>query len=663
MLSTFNPNSYEPLSREAFFNLVDTVGARRDDPEPFRARLAEDADINACWDAFEQAHSQFAARFSDLARIYQIRGERALRREFSGSKARRRHEHLRRLRPDVDALHSRMLAFSLGEVAGLSRMSPDEMATEGRSRWGAVSGDTDLLGAEEALHLLYPALRTIDSALRGVRRQPVQNTEEGGLPVHRVLESVRQLESIQNALDPKANKIARTILGGRMVPAMAGSLGSAGVLHTSHLPEVLDEVYRRTWHTNPHTHTATGGFASGVGSHLRHHGNPEHLIVAAGVSDGSRREDAAASENTPVEVWEMLMYDNRLSVLREFVQHPRFNNEYGRKMIDTGLAPQITAVMNWSFAGGGRRRVDLSIRHAACDRAIQHPGVDPLDIYRHLQAHRAVCPPYLWPAFIRASHDRLEAARMHEDPRVAADVERKIARFSSAFVKDVVLPYWKVSQAARSDPRRPQQYERYLQTLDYIKDEKLMGLVVEVCEDEQGLIDLLRYTVQSEIPITPNLMVKVFRHPSEKVRAAGMELIPSMNRDTVDQAERDLESMVEEDRGRLRDDVANLIPDYTPLDGEARVLSRNRHFFLAADELPREDIEDVFLHCAREDPRRIPERFREAVSLRRSRLRFEKMEADVVESWTPPAESGMVVQSDLFGAPRAEHTPAVSRQR
>jgi hypothetical protein len=659
------------LSPERFDALIEAVRTRRSDTEAARALVLDD-DVRRAWQGYLSAVDRDVM---DLNRALEYAapedyGTRVFSRSLRGRYSRFVPE------PGSNgALRTPELAIVLGELSRLAELSPSELAVETLGTISVVPTVRTNLGEAAHLGSTYPLLASMSDILIRQSR-PVLKEADAGLGAPRILRAMHDLRTIQDRLGLKSSTLVRRNLGS-LAATLGRALAGRTLLAASDLPEAFEAAYEGHWHTEAKTREPGGAFIEEARERARTSGSPELLITLAASSDGRNRQVAGASERTPEAVYDKLIYDNSLAVLMRVVESRHFTQYKAAAMIDTGLAKQITAVMLNSHARTRNGRIDLQIRYTACERAIAHPEVSPLHVYQFLGAHsrHEDFPTFLWPDFIKELSHRYAAAKLRGAEKEQKYYQDCVERFTTQFMEQDLKPYWeagkKVRQGELSKSAWAQHHARegaaYLGAHEHVKDPALLAILVHGCTSAERLVDLLRYTKESNLPITNELMVKVFTSPDHKVREAGLSMLPNIRPQDIEAAQAAMDERVAEDRERLRERVFNaVIPDYEPIDGEPRRLSRMRHFFLAARELAARDLEEIYIRCAEQDPRAIPERFREITEMRRSQQRMlsQVSDAELAETsahFAVPVEQANLL--DVLAAPAAPASPAAATLR
>jgi hypothetical protein len=375
---------------------------------------------------------------------------------------------------------------------------------------------------------------------------------------------------------------------------------------------------------------------------------------------------AGFSERTPSTVYDKMIYDNSLAVLSGVVQNRQFNNHKAFAMLDTNLAPQTIAVMKLG-------KVDMNIRVMACERAIAHQGVDPVHVYEYLRDHVTDedVPQSLWRDFILEMHRRLTLARVHGTPEVIDAFENRVTRFTTLFMDEVLTPYWSarkfvLEQEARGVApsrwamKQLAEHKHFIGAHAFVADGALMNILVQGARKPATLQQLLQHYAESKVPLTPELTVAIFTNPDPAVREQGMLLLPHVSEEEVARLQAEIAARVTADKESVRTEVfTNIIPEYEPIEGVERKLSRMHHHFDAANIIPQDDLIRTFVQCAERDPRTIPDEFARLTARARSQARIHaqletatdaERTAVPATSLVPAAPSGTMVHDDTFGA-------------
>lgn len=658
-MSDYSAPATNVLTPERFDEVVDLV--RRMDTDPAARDAIENApDIASAFSRLQQAYDSAVQQLQ--------RGLRSLRDdEWVKKPAVRSFRSWRGMliSQNSNQLRSPELALVLGEIGRVADMDDETVATMEIAPTARLDQETrSKLGGERHLEGLLPLVRVAhDIVLRARRREMKEG--EPGLGIERTRQVLEDLEKLQDRLQPKPKTVARANIGHRVVADIGSGMASQSVLPVEDFAKAFQTAYDEHWHTRPKTKAPTGGFTWTLRQRAIREGKPELLVVLGASSDGRCRDIAGISGQTPVEVYDKMIYDNALHVLQSVVQNPRFDDNRAYSMINTKRGPQISAVMTHG-------RVDMAIRVIACKHAIAHPDVDPMHIYYFLSGHtkNRNVPKALWREYIKEMQRRLTALRAEGDEEQIREYEGRIARVAQSFTSDMLKPYQEAKKevdAAESGTRRRysrhriSQFRDFLESHEFIKDPELLNIIVEGVRKDKELIDLLRVCVQTDLPVTKKLTVRTFQHPSREVRTEAMKLLPNMDEEKVEQMARELEEQVAEEFEAVREHVlGEVIPDFEQITGTPRELSRNRHFFEAADDLGLEELVEIYSQCYEKDPRTIPETFRERTELRRHALKYndriEAAQEEVVEARTPGDEE--TVQGDLFGANSDRESPS-----
>lgn len=645
------------LDNERFVEAIDLVRRRMTDPD---ARTAIDADplLSSALARYQDAIDTCVQRMNQ--RMCLFRAEDFKKQPFTPYSLGQRSAFPRLYWAQTDALFSPELAVVLGELARVAAMSDEELDRLQLAREPLLDSIREGLGAERRIESLYPLLAvTSDVFLRHNRR----NVEpgEGGLPLDVVIDAIRNLDRINKALGiSKERPIAYMNIGRRLMGELGRQLATPKMMDIENLAAVYQVCYDEHWHTNPKGKTPSGGFVEELREWTRRQGKPELLVVLAASSDGRNRAVAGASERTPLSVYDKMIYDNALMVLNEVVQNPRFNDERAYAMIKSNGAPQLTSVMLHG-------RVDLSIRALACEKAIRHPGVNPYFIYVFLASHARkpdIVPHGYWSDFVKELNTRLATIRVHGDEQQADLFERRLKRFTSAFVQEVLKPYAEAHKqivklerlgTPLPNSRRDQELEaarEFVRAHEFVKDPELLDIILETETDSKTLIEILTYCLEANIPVTDKCLVRVFQHEERSVRETGMRLLPNVRPEDVERASAELQERIRRDCDAVRDRVlTDIIPDFEDIEGVLRRRSANHHYFEAADEIPLDELVQIFERCYKKDPTTIPEEFYQVTTLRRHAMRYRAQEESPSRerSWPTGDSTKPMVQGDLFG--------------
>lgn len=668
------PPEYTP---EAWQALRDAVAGREAESARWAAAL-QDPVVATAWAAHQEAVAQATAAF-----------ERGVRGSTETSRAkyavadglRSRHATYGGALASSAGARTATTAIVLGELRRLARVAQTDtgaVAADGAGHavpapaTGAATGAgtapapgtpraTTLaaLGPEQHLAFYYPVLARV---LPTLHRQAGTRIPQGtDLPVPVLTQAVQDLLAVQTALG--TGRQARLVVPGHVMSQAAGALAGPGVLGADQFAPAMEAGHEAHWHVRPHTRHPGGGFVEALRTRIRREGSPELLVALAGSSDGQNRAVAGGAPGVPAGVYEYMIYDNSLAVLSEVVQNPQFNDYRAYAMIDTGLAPQITAVMLHG-------RVNTGIRATAAERAIAHEGVDPMHIYTFLSAHRdrPEVPHALWRDYARALHGRLHRARAAGQDAVAGRLEKRLGRVLEAFVNDLLRPYAEAvaeverhapAAAPGADPSAPaassyahwrqqamRQKTAYVTANEFVKDVDLLDLLAEGQASGEALLEVLRLHLAARLPAPKRLVVRLMQHESREVRLAAVRMAPALSEAGAAAMAEELQARLERDYATLRETVfTDVIPDYERIEAEPRRVSRMRHHFTAAVQVPLETLVRTFVTAARQDPRGIPDAFRrltEGLAVQAG------TEADAQWPEAEP-EGRTVVQASLFG--------------
>ncbi len=589
------------------------------------------------------------------------------------------------------------LAIAFGE---LGRMA-DATALATRSQFANVAATPDQISrstpdsvsrvAQLPTSLVADAASMAVVVGDAIRRERGRSASEraNALPMPLLLRVIEDLSALQDAVawapyrrDGVEHRppVHRSVLA-RDATLLAG----AEFLALDRLPDAFQAGYDRAWHTDAKTRTPTGGFVGALRDRAAREGGPELLTVLAASSDGRNRAAAGLAARTPPAVYDKLIYDNSKGVLVDgVVESAQFTQNHAWAMLETELAKQTTAVMLGS-------RMEMSIRTIAARRAIAHDGVDPLDIYDFLGSHTThpEVPHALWRDFIFETQRRLTAVRVHGTPRDAGKVEGRLRQLTARFMSEMLKPYReakrRIEEASTGERSRAgaielyrrrthgrgllpaddhgvSEHQRFLEAHDFVRDPDLRDVMLEGVPDEAALVTMLQLIVESGIPVSKKMLVKVFTHDNQAVRQAGRDLLPNVDPDEVARLALEVDARVTADYDAIRDHVHTVvIPDYEEIDGTARHLGRMHHYFPAAKELSASELVAIYVQCATTDPRRTPDAFRDATMARRYAARAlhalaggqQDERPSGIDAWITgdrASQPRLVKQGDLFGA-------------
>lgn len=478
---------------------------------------------------------------------------------------------------------------------------------------------------------------------------------------------------------------ARPPIGLGVIARDAAVLAGRGFLRADDLPDGFQAAYDRAWHTDAKTRTATGGFVGALRDRAAAQGSPALLTVLAASSDGRNRGVAGIAAETPGPVYDKLIYDVSKDVLLDVVQSPQFTQAHAYAMLETKLAAQTAAVM---LEG----RVDMGIRVLATRQAIAHEGVRPNDVLTFLirQARNPEVPDALWRDFVVELKRRVYMARLHGNEKERAVIEECAESTTRQFLHEVLRSYWDASRTVQESDRqmnsegavqgagalpgesgKVRDAREYLKAHQFLEDPQILDVMVEGARRPDDLVAMLRYCVESGLPVSNKLVFQVFGHPDAKVRDEGMRLMPNMDDAAVEALRGKVDAEVAADYAAVKDRVfSHVIPaDYEGIEGEARKLSRMHHYFRAAKVVPAEDLVQVYVTAAEADPRTIPEAMAYATSMMRYTGRVTGFargrrgdasgEAGGAEPEFPAEVPVRYQQADLFAAPEGLETPSV----
>jgi len=625
------------------------VAERLKHPQAFAAHLAADPELAASWAAMQRSQGEGVQELrwplmnTPLDQIERMPLGRLLRRGARGTGL----ERMNTL--DRDAVFAALSGeISRIEADGLEHVDMPNLAPGQREKTAA---EPDALN-------WYLNLVPVVSALAWQAKRGATGPVADWTQIQNLIE---RMQRIQEKIG--TGRITRNLIPNNVLPSWSEEIAGKAFLPPTDIADAFEHAYASSWHTKPRTKTTMGGFTEALRDRIKREGDPALLILLAASSDGRNRATAAASAQTPPRVWEKLIYDNSLQVLSEVAQNPRFNDTYAYAMMDTKLAPQITAVMLHG-------RVHTSIRVLAAKQAIEHPGVDPAHIFRFLLAQRgnADVPPALWRDLVRTQLTRLQSVESKGDVEATKRLSDRFNIIRKEFVPTVLLPWAEARRLitkAGGNPDDPTEgapasyYQRaawsqgrkFLAAHDFLKDPIIFDLLVEGATTGESLLELLKLHRECGFPVSKRLLVRVLTHKDPTVRLEAIRLVPNKDDLKVEVLAAELDAEVAAQYSSIATEVSTIvIPDYEKIDGEARRVSRQHHHFAAATRMDAKLLEDEFVRTAETDPRQIPAKIR-AMVLQRDE------EAAAIAAGAPPQSSegmmeplpnGPATQGDLF---------------
>lgn len=669
------------LPLEDFEHIIDVASRRSESPEDFEALLSSSEELRVAWDAL--------LRVLRRAEWNVIQGLRRMPSEkLRGAPA---EGWYRAGPPDYGVLSSYergilrtpKLAMLLGELARVADLSEKAMlevsydALEhpplgvGRSSPSGAGADDprDQFSGEEEedirrFYHVYPVAAAARDTLLSGQRWAKLSDEDPGMGLSQALGAARSLDRLHKTADPVKNRYARRSLGTINALPKAGSvLASSRVLPSESVPEAFQQTYDEDWNlAGSKGRSVKGAFVDRLRGRTASQGPPELLTVLAASSDGTDRSVAGVSKHTPRDVYEKMIYDNALGVLREVVQNPQFDDHLAHAMIDTGLPNPIVAVM----VNG---RVDMGIRILAFEKALENPEVSPLHAYEFLRnnTRNDSVPKGLWTDLVREMRRRSVEAEEQGDEEAVTQMQKLERRFTSVFIKELLAPYLETQKKLRDSehtrpPRRNYRSWRkqvedqrdFVEAHRFIVDPEILNTALRGLPDED-VLTYARSFVETDTPIPQSLMVRLLEHPEPEVRQQGIELVPHVDDEKLEAYKADLQEEARQDIEYVRQTVRDfVVPDYEPVEGVARKLNRNKHpHFLAARTRGLDDLIETYVHCYETDPRTMFDEFRrltmaEEVSLEERIRSAEPRTSD----WEPtPLDVEPVRQSDLFEDP------------
>lgn len=507
----------------------------------------------------------------------------------------------------------------------------------------------------------YTALVPIVSGLSHLSVKPARGeaAPEPVATLATVRQLIEQLQQIQERLG--SGKIQRTLVPAATLPHLAEELAGQAFLPADAMADGFELAHAESWHTKPRTRHVAGGFTEALRERVEREGDPRLLMLLAASSDGRNRTSAASSQVTPVPVWEKLIYDNSLAVLSAVAAHPRFNDTYAYAMMDTGLAPQITAVMLHG-------RVHAGVRVMAARQAIAHPGVDPSHVYQFLMNTRgnAEVPLSLWTELVNTVQQRLRGLEAAGDTEGMKRYTERLSSIRKNFAETVLLPWAEarkqmlrhapagadIETLLQSGTEPPalsyyarqtwRQSRQFLAAHEFLRDPRILDMMVEGARTPEQLSELLGLHRDCGFPVGKRLLLRLLQHPDPAVRLDAMRLVSKKDDVEVDVVAAQLQADIQAEHAQIAAHVQRVvIPDYEKIEGEARRVSRMHHHFAAARHLDAATLERAFVTTAEQDPRRIPAVIRE--------LATAAMLPPVADVADDPDAGRPMQQGDLFG--------------
>jgi hypothetical protein len=694
------------LSPEEFTRTISLVRNRDKDEAGFQRLLEEQPGIR---EAFERLLRAYSSNVVQMDRgLRGVRDVRNYRRWPFSRMANGSPQGF--YRTDSDELLTPDLAVALGDLGRIASMGPGEIATIDLAPEVALTETVrENLGEEASLKWQYPLVSVLNDAIALPKRRD-RSEDEPRIPLTAVVAAVRDMQRVQEILKLGADRpVTRLNLKTYTLPRLAERLAGPQVLATSEFAKALELVHgpKERWHSgHARTKTPKGAFTHALVERLKDVGPPQHTICAAGVTGGTLRAAAAKSAHTPVDIYRTLALDNSIGVLMNVVASPHFNDWLAREMLKVDRAAQNVAVMlngwgrvkadDWRNVPADQRKIMIELRVQACEQAIRHEGVNPLHVYDFLSSHGLApdVPQKLWTDFIAEMKRRLDIVRSKGTEKEVAAFEKRIQSFSGRFVAEVLRTYHEEVRRIQSYDRakenapewRPfrmsatqqQSYEgaqRFVQAWDMaMEDEETMNMVIEGLNDEQALIDILRFRVEQNKAVTDKLLLKVLNHESARVRQQAMAMITNINPDEVEAARLRLEGRKAQDMEKVRHAaMVKIKADYNEadleLDAVPRDLSRNGYSFLAADQFTVDELREIYMSAARKNPKDIPNAFQDAMLERGGAAARHTLRGQIPERYEKaldaadhgisvlPKDSGKVEQVDLFNAPKPIPSP------
>lgn len=651
----------EELSPERFREVIQLVQQRREDPEAQQA-LREDEDIAPAWKRLKQGWSgAVAAMGTALDNLEDV--DDYPKADFTSPRSYKKTRVAPRRQEGVFSPH---LALLIGELKRVMALADQELQEEELVEDTVPDRLKRHMGEEKHLEALFPLAATAPHVVRVPNRQE----EEQGLPLDIALEATEALGQLQERIGVRKrdNKIVRGNMRTTQLPRTAEKFADPNFLEHDQLPEAFQESYQKGWNVgHATTRTPEGAFVRQLRERLQEEGPPELLVVMAASSDGTDREVAGISRHTPEEVYKKMIYDNAQHVLNAVVQNRRFNDQLAYAMMETDLPKQLTAVMLHG-------RVDMGVRVLACQKALANEGVDPVDIFNFLRAnsHHEDVPGALWRDFIEEVNRRLHAIKVQGEDEDVEKYRQRLQRLSKLAVQKVVQPYWELARKLRKAKAKAAEYEdddrryggrwaqkqkkraqkehrEFVQKHEMIRDPDFLDILVEGA-DEERLLNLLKYCVESDLPVTKKLTVEALQHDSAELRQEAMRLLPNVDEEQVQQMAQELEQEVAEDFEAVRQQVKDtVLPDYEPVHGKARHRNaRKWPHFPAARTHSLEELIETYVHCYETDPQNMFHEFRRLTRQPRMASRVKKRVDEATSLEPSPLDTEPVVQSELF---------------
>lgn len=652
----------EELSPERFREVVALVQERKQDPQARKA-LKEDEDIAPAWNhmtnGWESAVTAMGTALEQAEDVDEYKkADFTSPRSYKGT----------RVAPGrSEGVFSPHLALFIGELKRVMALSDQELDQEQLTSQTLPDYIKNNLEEEQHLEALFPLAATAPHVIR----LPNRGEEEPGLPLDLALETTEALGKLQERMGVRKqkNKIVRKNVRSTQVPKAGARLADPNFLEHDELPEAFQETYKKGWNVGyATTRTPEGAFVRELRERVQKEGPSEILVVMAASSDGTDREVAGISHHTPEKVYKKMIYDNAQHVLNAVVQNRRFNDQLAYAMMETDLPKQLTAVMLHG-------RVDMGVRVLACRKALANEGVDPVDIFNFLRGHsrHPDVPGALWRDFIEEVNRRLHAIQVQGEEEDVEQYRQRLERLSKLAVDEVVRPYWelardlrkaknKVAQqeenatryggrwARRRKEKAEKEHREFVEKHEMIQDPEFLDILVEGA-DEKRLLNLLKYCVESDLPVTKKMTVAVLQHDSPELRQEAMRLLPNVDEQEVEEMAQELEEKVAQDFEAVRQQVEDtVLPEYEPVHGKARHRNaRKWPHFPAARTHSLEELIETYVHCYETDPQNMFQEFSRLTRRPRMASRVEEELDGSPRMEASPLDTEPVTQAELFG--------------